>query len=76
MSKVTIEIDEELLHRVRDEEARTGRPASEIVATAIRRYVGPGILDQLWERNDLDEDAAIRLAVEEIDALRAERSGG
>ena len=72
MSKVAVEIAEALAERVREEAARTGRPAAEILEAAIRRYIGPGVIDKLWARSELSEDEATRIALEETDAHRAE----
>lgn len=53
--------------------ARSGRGDSEVIEEALRRDLGLDLLDRLWERNDLDEAAAVDLAVEAQHASRRER---
>lgn len=44
--------------------ARTGRGDSEVIEEAVRRGLGPDILDRMWERNDMSEPEAMKLASE------------
>ena len=71
----TVRLDAEVLNAVRLEAARSGRSEDEVVESAVRRYVGPSVLDRLRERNRLDEDAAMTIALEEVAAHRRERRG-
>lgn len=74
MAKVrtTLTIDESVLKAVRIRAARTGRGDSEVIEAAVRDALGLDVFERLWERNDLDEDSAMALALE---AQRAARSG-
>ena len=66
MAKVrtTLTIDDEVLRAVKVRAARTGKGDSEVIEEVLRRGLGFDVLDRLWQRNDLDEDAAMALAVE------------
>ncbi len=75
-SAATVNLDDEVLEAVRQEAARSGRSEDEVVENAVRRYLGPSVLDRLRERNLLDEDEAMALALEEVAAHRRERRSG
>jgi metal-responsive CopG/Arc/MetJ family transcriptional regulator len=66
MAKVrtTLTIDEEVLRAVKVRSARTGKGDSEVIEEALRRELGFDLLARLWQRNDLDEEQALALAVE------------
>jgi hypothetical protein len=66
MAKVrtTLTIDESVLRAVKVRGARTGQGDSEVIEEALRRQLGFDLLDRLWQRNDLDEEQAVTLAVE------------
>jgi hypothetical protein len=63
--RTTVTLDERVLRAVRVKAARTGRRDSEVIEDALRRDLGLELLERIWERGDLDEDAALTLAVEE-----------
>jgi hypothetical protein len=44
-----------------------------VIEDALRRELGFDLLERLWQRNDLDEDQALALAVE---AQHKTRGGG
>lgn len=75
-TEVTVKLDDEVVDAVRLEAARTGRPEDQVIEAAVRRYLGPSVLDQLRERNRLDEDEAMAMAIEEVAAHRRERRSG
>jgi ribbon-helix-helix CopG family protein len=62
--RTTLTIDEDVLRAVKVRGARTGKGDGEVIEQALRRELGFDLLERLWERNDLDEDKAIELAVE------------
>ena len=66
MTKVrtTVTLDDAVLRAVKVRAARTGKRDSEVIEEALRRELGLDMLDRLWERNDLSEDDAMRLAVD------------
>jgi hypothetical protein len=66
MAKVrtTLTVEEEVLRAVKVRGARTGKGDSEVIEEALRRELGLDLLDRLWQRNDLDEERALELAVE------------
>lgn len=69
-TRTTLTIDEETLRAVKVRAARTGKGDSEVIEEALRRQLGLDLLDRLWARNELDEDAASELAVEAQHATR------
>lgn len=75
-SAATVKLDDEVLDAVRREAARSGRSIDEILEDAVRRYLGPSVLDRFRERNRLDEDEAMAIALEEVAAHRRERRRG
>lgn len=66
MTKVrtTLTIDPEVLRAVKVRAARLGKGDSHVIEDALRRDLGLDLLDRFWAANDLDEDAALTLAVE------------
>lgn len=72
-TKTTVYVDDDLLRTVRVMAARSGRRDSEVFEEALRRYVGLDVLERVWARSDLGEDEAMRIAVEEVHAMRRER---
>jgi hypothetical protein len=62
--RTTVTIDERVMRAVRVKAARTGRRDSEVIEGALRRDLGFDLLDRIWERATLDEDEAMKLAVE------------
>jgi hypothetical protein len=62
--KATIAVDERVLRAVRVKAARTGRRENDVIEEALRRDLGLDLLERAWDSADLDEDEALRLAVE------------
>jgi len=75
-SAATVNLADDVLAAVRLEAARSGRSEDQVVEAAVRRYVGPGVLDRLAARNRLDEDEAMAIAIEEVAAHRQGRRSG
>lgn len=75
MAKVrtTLTIDESVLRAVKVRGARTGKGDGEVIEEALRRELGFDLLERLWQRNDLDEDEALELAVEAQHEARRRR---
>jgi Ribbon-helix-helix protein, copG family len=63
-ARTTVTLDERVLRAVRVQAARTGRRDSEVIEDALRRDLGIDLLARIWESADLDEDDAMRIAVE------------
>ncbi len=57
-------LDDEVLRAVKIRAARSGRGDSEVIEASLRRDLGLDLLERLWGKNDLSEDAATGLAVE------------
>lgn len=79
----TVELDERALEAARREAERRGVDVSEVVSTAVRRFVAGADLSDLlaeFRRRDeasldaLSEEEALRIADEQLDAFRSERS--
>ena len=57
-------LDERVLRAVRVKAARTGRRDSDVIEEALRRDLGLELLERIWAKADLG-DQALNLAVEE-----------
>ena len=68
--RTTLTIDEDVMRAVKIRAARTGKGDSEVIEEAVRRDLGVDLLDQIWARNDMTEEAATALAVEAQHATR------
>jgi Ribbon-helix-helix protein, copG family len=69
--QITLTIDEDVLSAVKLRAAQTGNGESEVIEDALRRELSP--LDGLVQKGDLDEDAALALAVEAQHETRPSR---
>jgi hypothetical protein len=63
-ARTTVTLDERVLRAVRVKAARTGRRDSEVIEEALRRDLGLDLLERVWASADLEEEEALRLAVE------------
>lgn len=72
-SKATVYLDPEVLRATRIRAARTGKRDSDVVEEALREYLGLAVIDEIRAKADLDEDEAMKLAYEELHAMRRER---
>lgn len=71
--RTTLTIDQDVLRAVKVRAARTGRGDSQVIEDAVRRDLGPDVLDRLWQTADMAEDEALELAVEAQHAARRSR---
>ncbi|MGH3050873.1 MAG: ribbon-helix-helix protein, CopG family [Gaiellaceae bacterium] len=62
--RTTVTLDERVLRAVRVKAARTGRRDSDVIEEALRRDLGLELLERVWEKADMSEDDAMKLAVE------------
>ena len=62
-TRTTVTLDERVMRAVRVKAARTGRRDSDVIEEALRRDLGFDVLERMWERADMDEDEAMKLAV-------------
>ena len=72
-TKTTVYLEPEVLRATRIRAARTGKRDSQIVEDALRQFLGLSVVDEIRGRADLDEEAALSLAYDELHALRRER---
>ena len=68
-----IDLDADVAAILRAHAAEAHVSEGEIIDRAIRAYDLRSLLAQIRERSDLDEDQALALAREELQAARAER---
>ena len=72
-SKATVYLDPDVLRATRVRAARTGKRDSDVVEEALREYLGLAVLDRIRAEADLEEDAAMQLAYDELHEMRRER---
>jgi hypothetical protein len=75
MSKVrtTVTLDEEVLRWVKVRAARQGKPDGQVIEESLRRDLGLDLLQKLWQKNDLGEAEAMKLALEAQHSARTKR---
>lgn len=75
MTKVrtTVTLDQDVLRSVKVRAARQGKGDSEVIEESLRRDLGLDLLARLWAKNRMDEDQAMRLAVEAQHRTRPRR---
>ncbi len=71
--RTTLTIDEDVLRAVKIRGARIGKGDSEVIEDALRRELGLDLLERLWQRDDIGEDAAVALATEAQHKTRPRR---
>lgn len=71
-TRTTLTIDEDVLRAVKIRAARSGKGESEIIEEAVRKDLGLDLMERLWARNQMTEEAAMKLAIEEQEAFRKE----
>ena len=62
--RTTVTLDEDVLRWVKVRAARQGKGDSQVIEESLRRDLGLDLLERLWTKNRMSEDAAMRLAVE------------
>ena len=62
--RTTVTLDEQVLRAVKVKAARTGKGDSQVIEEALRKDLGFDLLERLWARADLEEDEAMKLALE------------
>ena len=71
-TRTTLTIDEDVLRAVKVRAARSGKGESEVIEEAVRKDLGLDLMERLWARNQMTEEAAMKLAIEEQEAFRRE----
>jgi hypothetical protein len=72
-TKATVYLDPDVLRAMRVHAARKDKRDSDVVEEALREYLGLAVINRIRARADLGEDEAMRLAYEELHAMRRER---
>jgi hypothetical protein len=62
-----------VLKAVKVRAARSGKGDSEVIEEALRRDLGLDLWDRLWSKNNLDEAAAMDVALEAQRAARKKK---
>lgn len=77
-NRATFELDAELASRVDEMAAALGRPRDELIARVLLQWLEGGrlraILDSIEPPEELTDDEAMAIAIEEQRAYRAERA--
>lgn len=68
--RTTVTLDEDVLRWVKVRAARQGKGDSEVIQEALRRDLGLDLLERLWDKNRMDEEDAMRLALQAQHATR------
>lgn len=72
--RLTIELSDQVAARVEAEASRRGTPVDEVIEAAVVEHFGWRAVEGIRRRNaDLDEQAALSLAYEELQAVRDRR---
>jgi len=71
--RTTVTLDEDVLRWVRVRAARQGKGDSQVIEESLRRDLGLDLLERLWDKNAMDEDDAMRLAIEAQHRTRPRR---
>lgn len=71
--RTTVTLDQDVLRWVKVRAARQGKGDSEVIEESLRRDLGLDLLERLWAKNRMDEEDAMRLAVEAQHRTRPRR---
>jgi len=63
-TRTTVTLDTDVLRAVKIRAARTGKSGSEVIEESLRLHLGLNLVEQLWDRNAMDEVEAMAVAVE------------
>lgn len=72
--RTTLTMDEEVLRAVKVRAARSGKGESQIIEEAVRRDLGIDLLERVWAGADLNEEEAMKLALEAQRGARRRRT--
>lgn len=73
-ARTTVTLNEDVFRAVKIKAARTGKRDSEVIEESLRRDLGLDALAQLWAKvTPAPEDEGMRLAYDELHAMREER---
>jgi len=62
--RTTVTLDQEVLRWVKVRAARQGKGDSDVIEESLRRDLGLELIERLWVKHRMDEEDAMRLAVE------------
>jgi metal-responsive CopG/Arc/MetJ family transcriptional regulator len=70
--RMSVELDDGVLRATRAYAAQRGKSESEVIEEALREHLGFALVERIQEKANLREDEALKLAYEELHAMRAE----
>lgn len=70
-----VQLDGDLAREVAERAAQRGERPEQLISEVLRRHFLLEVLERIWAHNpdQLTEDQALKLAYDELDAMRAER---
>lgn len=75
-ARTTVTLDEDVFRAVKIKAARTGKRDSQVIEDSLRRDLGLDDLAEIWAKvTPVPEDEGLKLAGEELRAMRKERRG-
>lgn len=75
-ARTTVSLDEDVFRAVKIKAARTGKRDSEVIEESLRRDLGLDDLADIWAQvTPAAEDQGLKLAADELRAVRKERRG-
>ena len=73
-ARTTVTLDEDVFRAVKVKAARTGKRDSQVIEESLRRDLGLDELAAIWAKvTPVAEDEGLKLAYEELHAMREER---
>jgi hypothetical protein len=73
-ARTTVTLDEEVFRAVKIKAARTGKRDSQVIEDSLRRDLGLDELADIWSKvNPVSEEESLKLANDELHAMRRER---
>jgi hypothetical protein len=75
-ARTTVTLDEDVFRAVKIKAARTGKRDSQVIEESLRRDLGVDDLADIWAKvTPVSEDEGLKLAGDELGAMRRERRG-
>lgn len=73
-TRTTVTLDEDVFRAVKVKAARTGKRDSQVIEESLRRDLGLDELVEIWSKvNPVTEEESLKLANDELHAMRRER---
>jgi len=73
-TRTTVTLDEDVFRAVKIKAARSGKRDSQVIEESLRRDLGLDELVEIWSKvNPVTEEESLKLANDELHAMRRER---